>query len=79
MLCWYGQVREFSAESAFHDPCLTYVLHDVMCSNCNATRDVDLARDTVRLRRDEGASLCVSPPCGTQEPPVDPVRAWSEY
>lgn len=47
------QVREFSAESAFHDPCLTYVLHDVMCSNCNATRDVDLARDTVRVQREE--------------------------
>ncbi len=52
-----AQVREFSAESAFHDPCLTYVLHDVMCSNCNATRDVDLARDTVRVQREEGRAL----------------------
>ena len=50
------QVREFSPDSFFHDPCLTYVLHDVMCTNCNATRDLDLARDTVRLRHDGGTS-----------------------
>lgn len=29
----------------WRDPCLTFVLPDVMCNNCNYCRDLDLARD----------------------------------
>lgn len=38
-------VREFSKEAQFVDPCLTYVLPDVICAQCLACRDLDLCRD----------------------------------
>jgi hypothetical protein len=31
-------VREFSAESVFQDPCLSYTLRDVICSYCSTCR-----------------------------------------
>jgi hypothetical protein len=39
------QVREFDSESNFRDPCLSYVLRDVICSYCSTCRDLDLLRD----------------------------------
>ena len=38
-------VREFAKEAEFINPCLSYVLHDVMCTFCSSTRDMDLLRD----------------------------------
>jgi DNA polymerase epsilon subunit 1 len=38
-------VREFAPEAAFVNPCLSYVLPDVMCEFCNYGRDLDLLRD----------------------------------
>lgn len=38
-------VRSFSADAQFKNPCLTYVLPDVICSFCNQCRDLDLCRD----------------------------------
>lgn len=38
-------VREFAKEAEFVNPCLSYVLHDVMCTFCSSTRDMDLLRD----------------------------------
>jgi DNA polymerase epsilon subunit 1 len=34
------KVREFSAESVFQDPCLSYTLRDVICSYCSTCRYV---------------------------------------
>lgn len=39
------RVREFSQDSQFCDPCLSYVLRDVICSYCSTCRDLDLLRD----------------------------------
>lgn len=39
------KIREFSSESDFVDPCLSYVLKDVICASCNACKDLDLLRD----------------------------------
>ena len=39
------RVREFDAESNFRDPCLSFVLRDVICSYCSTCRDMDLLRD----------------------------------
>mmetsp|Transcript_5321 Transcript_5321/g.8679 ORF Transcript_5321/g.8679 Transcript_5321/m.8679 type:complete len:256 (+) Transcript_5321:2682-3449(+) len=39
------RVREFSPNSVFQDPCLSYVLRDVICSYCSTCRDMDLLRD----------------------------------
>jgi DNA polymerase elongation subunit (family B)/Zn-finger nucleic acid-binding protein len=38
-------VADFSPEAVWRDPCLTYVLPDVVCSHCNAIRDLDVCRD----------------------------------
>lgn len=53
---WMGlraapQVGEFSVAAKFRDPCLTYTLPDVICSNCNHSRDLDLARDATPVTR----------------------------
>jgi DNA polymerase epsilon subunit 1 len=39
------KVREFSSESDFTDPCLSFVLRDVFCTYCGLCRDLDLLRD----------------------------------
>lgn len=41
------KVREFSAESVFQDPCLSYTLRDVICSYCSTCRYVRLSRIAV--------------------------------
>jgi len=38
-------VHEFAPEAQFVNPCLSYVLPDVICSHCGWGRDVDLCRD----------------------------------
>lgn len=38
-------VGEFSPEATFRDPCLTYVLPEMICKQCNHIRDLDLCRD----------------------------------
>merc|ERR1740130_1654332 len=38
-------VRSFSPQAQFQNPCLTFVLPDVICSFCNNRRDLDLCRD----------------------------------
>eukprot|EP00698_Gefionella_okellyi_P023680 TRINITY_DN8155_c0_g1_i1.p1 TRINITY_DN8155_c0_g1~~TRINITY_DN8155_c0_g1_i1.p1 ORF type:complete len:2256 (+),score=530.17 TRINITY_DN8155_c0_g1_i1:623-6769(+) len=42
-------VREFSSEAEFRNPCLSHTLHDVVCSFCNSVRDLDLCRDIYLL------------------------------
>jgi len=39
------KIREFSDDANFVDPCLSYVLPDVICKFCLRCRDVDLLRD----------------------------------
>ena len=48
-------VREFGQDSVFRDPCLSYVLRDVICSYCSLCRDFDLLRDKA-LTADETAT-----------------------
>jgi len=38
-------IGEFSPDALFIDPCLSYVLPEVICNNCNHIRDLDLCRD----------------------------------
>jgi len=47
------QVREFDSESNFRDPCLSYVLRDVICSYCSTCRDLDLLRDLALTNPDK--------------------------
>ncbi|CAM9095659.1 unnamed protein product, partial [Laminaria digitata] len=46
-------VRQFSAEGQFSDPCVSFVLPDVICSFCNLCRDLDLCRDSRLMDEDE--------------------------
>ncbi|XP_061624174.1 DNA polymerase epsilon catalytic subunit A isoform X2 [Phyllopteryx taeniolatus] len=38
-------VGEFSEEARFRDPCISYILPEVICHNCNFCRDLDLCKD----------------------------------
>uniref|UniRef100_A0A915ID88 DNA polymerase epsilon catalytic subunit n=1 Tax=Romanomermis culicivorax TaxID=13658 RepID=A0A915ID88_ROMCU len=38
-------IGEFSAEAEWIDPCLSYILPEVICKFCGHCRDVDLCRD----------------------------------
>ncbi len=39
--------RELGDQAEFRDPCLSFVLTEVICSFCNKIRDFDLCRDKV--------------------------------
>lgn len=47
MLLSQLRVREFNDDSQFKDPCVSYVLSDVICTYCSLCRDYDLLRDPV--------------------------------
>lgn len=68
-------VREFAKEGRFVEPALPVLLHDVICTYCNAVVDLDVARDS-RLWAEEAASLDNS----NNENDSKQRRAWScEY
>lgn len=46
-------VRQFSAEGLYRDPCVSFVLPDVICTFCNLCRDLDLCRDSRLMDEDE--------------------------
>ena len=41
-------MRESSDDAIFRDPCLSFVVPEVVCTFCNRVRDLDLSRDKVR-------------------------------
>ncbi|KAF9586291.1 DNA polymerase epsilon catalytic subunit [Lunasporangiospora selenospora] len=45
------EVREFSAEAMFTNPCESFVLRGVICSYCNYCQDLDFCRDPHLLPR----------------------------
>ena len=47
-------VGEFSPEAMFKDPCLSYVLPELICKSCNHIRDLDLCRDPHLNQSDSG-------------------------
>ncbi|XP_057955577.1 DNA polymerase epsilon catalytic subunit A-like [Malania oleifera] len=57
----YVRVREFAPEAEFHDPCLSFILPNVICSYCNDCRDLDLCRDPTILAQEW---RCAVPQCG---------------
>ncbi|CAM9986714.1 unnamed protein product, partial [Hapterophycus canaliculatus] len=52
-------VRQFSAEGQYADPCVSFVLPDVICSFCNLCRDLDLCRDSRLMDEDEERWQCI--------------------
>ncbi|KAK9279688.1 hypothetical protein L1049_013368 [Liquidambar formosana] len=57
----YVRVREFAPEAEFRDPCLSFILPNVICSYCNDCRDLDLCRDSALLAQEW---RCAVPQCG---------------
>eukprot|EP00794_Sanderia_malayensis_P002850 gene2850-3296_t len=52
-------VGEFSEEASFKDPCLSFIVPEVICEYCNSCRDLDLCRDPfiIAPKGDSGASI----------------------
>ncbi|KAK7499885.1 hypothetical protein BaRGS_00008976, partial [Batillaria attramentaria] len=57
-------VGEFSSEALFKDPCLSYVLPEIICKSCNHIRDLDLCRDPYLSQDGSGTWAC--PQCQTE-------------
>ncbi|XP_075749504.1 DNA polymerase epsilon catalytic subunit 1 [Rhipicephalus microplus] len=59
-------VGEFSEEGTWKDPCLSFVLTEVICKTCNNCRDLDLCKDPFQGRDSNETprwycSVCESP------------------
>ena len=54
-------VKSFSPEAAFSNPCMTFVLSDVICSYCNQCRDLDLCRDPELTFHSWRCTVCAQP------------------
>jgi len=54
-------VAEFAENTEFHDPTLTHVLPDLICTLCNKTRDADLLRDPMFASKIWECPSCKAP------------------
>lgn len=59
-------VREFSDEAEWKDPCLSYVLTEVICKACNTCNNIDLCREHYVINETTGfpmwiCSFCKAP------------------
>ncbi|KAJ8035463.1 DNA polymerase epsilon catalytic subunit A [Holothuria leucospilota] len=59
-------VGEFADESQWSDPCLTYVLPEVICKVCNHCRDLDLCRDPLLIHDGGTAALWQCEQCDSE-------------
>ncbi|KNC76375.1 hypothetical protein SARC_11125, partial [Sphaeroforma arctica JP610] len=50
-------VGEFSKAAQFEDPCLTFVLPEVICNFCMECRDIDLCRDVHKEEGEDGEQI----------------------
>merc|ERR1712013_197488 len=58
-------VGEFDQVAEWIDPCISYLLPEVICRACNHCRDIDLCRDLHRGEKDDSPVwLCGSVGCG---------------
>lgn len=46
-------VGDFSDEAVWHDPCVSFVLPEVICKACNHCRDIDLCKDNYRTAEND--------------------------
>ncbi|XP_053408498.1 DNA polymerase epsilon catalytic subunit A-like [Mercenaria mercenaria] len=58
-------IGEFSPDAQFKDPCLSYVLSEVICKTCNHIRDLDLCRDPY-LSQSGGSAVWSCIQCKTE-------------
>ncbi|XP_012941045.1 DNA polymerase epsilon catalytic subunit A [Aplysia californica] len=58
-------VGEFSSQAVFDNPCLSFVLPEMICKSCNQIRDLDLCRDVNVEVTAEGTAKWACPQCQT--------------
>ena len=59
-------VGEFDNIADWRDPCISYVLAEVICKSCNHCRDIDLTKDPHKGEKDgKPVFLCANPQCRT--------------
>lgn len=54
------KVGNFSDAAEWQDPCISFVLPEVICKGCNHCRDIDLCKDIYRAE-EEGRSVLLHP------------------
>ncbi|CAL1540665.1 unnamed protein product, partial [Lymnaea stagnalis] len=59
-------VGEFSPQAEFINPCLSFVLPEMICKGCNQIRDLDLCRDESEKKGGDVASAWVCPQCRSE-------------
>ncbi|OQV25773.1 DNA polymerase epsilon catalytic subunit A [Hypsibius exemplaris] len=57
-------IGEFAPVAEWKDPCVTYVVPEVICSRCNCCRDLDLCKDQTVMRDGSLVWKCTYPKCG---------------
>ncbi|KAG8226585.1 hypothetical protein J437_LFUL007277 [Ladona fulva] len=57
-------IGEFSTEAEWHDPCVSFILPEVICRACNHCRDIDLCKDN-HVAEDGGKHVWLCPICET--------------
>ena len=58
-------VGEFSDLADWHDPCVSFVLPEVICKQCNHCRDIDLCKDPHVPTEGPPVWICASSDCQT--------------
>lgn len=58
-------IGEFSDLADWKDPCISFVLPEVICKNCNHCRDIDLCKDPNVADTDVPVWVCASADCQT--------------
>ena len=51
-------IPEFDVSAVWEDPCRSFTLPDVICSNCNYCRDLDLCRDPLLIHNESDDWPC---------------------
>ena len=58
-------VGEFSDLADWRDPCISFILPEVICKQCNHCRDIDLCKDPHVSQENQPVWLCASNECQT--------------
>ena len=56
-------VGEFGDDAVWNDPCVSFVLPEVICKQCNHCRDLDLCKDSNQTVSDAGIAVWTCPGC----------------
>ncbi|KAK8403806.1 hypothetical protein O3P69_000115 [Scylla paramamosain] len=58
-------IGEFSLEAEWKDPCVSYILPEVICHSCNHCRNIDLCKDVYQTT-ESGMRVWLCPVCDTR-------------